>query len=204
MKVSIIPVTPFQQNCWLVVCQTTRTGRDPGGPRREVDRLLDAVPEDGATLAKILVTHGHLYADRVRAADRGRGTTGQIEGPRRRGRLLDRPARTAGPARRVRRTRSPDRWLAGGDTVTVGALRFDVRRCTRATRRGTVVFVQPERRIAFVGDVLLQGSIGRTGPSARRFRRARALDHRTTVAARRRRPVRAGPQQLDVRRRAAQ
>ena len=57
MKLSIIPVTPFAQNCSLVVCEATGQAAliDPGG---DVDRLVAAVGKSGARLAKILVTHG--------------------------------------------------------------------------------------------------------------------------------------------------
>lgn len=161
MKVSIIPVTSFQQNCSLVVCQTTRQAAlvDPGG---EVDRLLDAVQKSGATLAKILVTHGHV--DHCGGVAEVAARTGvPIEGPQHEDGFwidqLERQGASFGVS--GARVFTPDRWLAGGDTVTVGALRFDVRHCPGHTP-GHVVFVQPERRIAFVGDVLFQGSIGRT------------------------------------------
>ena len=55
----------------------------------------------------------------------------------------------------------PDRWLVQGDTVTVGALTFDVHHCPGHTP-GHVVFHHPASKLALVGDVLFQGSIGRT------------------------------------------
>jgi len=55
----------------------------------------------------------------------------------------------------------PDRWLHDGDTVELGQLRFQVIHCPGHTP-GHVVFFEPESRHAFVGDVLFQGSIGRT------------------------------------------
>jgi glyoxylase-like metal-dependent hydrolase (beta-lactamase superfamily II) len=48
-----------------------------------------------------------------------------------------------------------------GDTVTVGNLTFNVRHCPGHTP-GHVVFHHPESKLAIVGDVLFQGSIGRT------------------------------------------
>jgi glyoxylase-like metal-dependent hydrolase (beta-lactamase superfamily II) len=56
---------------------------------------------------------------------------------------------------------TPDRWLTDGDTVNVGNIVFDVRHCPGHTP-GHVVFVAPDPGIAFVGDVLFQGSVGRT------------------------------------------
>jgi hydroxyacylglutathione hydrolase len=55
----------------------------------------------------------------------------------------------------------PDRWLHGGDTVTLGKLTLQVRHCPGHTP-GHVVFYEPNAQVAAVGDVLFQGSIGRT------------------------------------------
>ncbi|MFX6006827.1 MBL fold metallo-hydrolase, partial [Acinetobacter baumannii] len=55
----------------------------------------------------------------------------------------------------------PDRWLKDGDTVTVGNLVLDVIHCPGHTP-GHVVFHHAPSKLAIVGDVLFQGSIGRT------------------------------------------
>jgi glyoxylase-like metal-dependent hydrolase (beta-lactamase superfamily II) len=161
MKLAVYPVTPFQQNCSLVVCETTGEAAlvDPGG---DVARLLAAVQKSGARLARILVTHGHVdHCGGV--AEIATRTGVPIEGPQREDafwieQLVQQGSSFGVPGARVF---TPDRWLEGGDTVTVGALRFDVRHCPGHTP-GHVVFVQPAHRIAFVGDVLFQGSVGRT------------------------------------------
>ena len=59
MKVTLIPVTPFQQNCSLLIDETTGRAAvcDPGG---DLDRILAAVKEQGATLEKIFLTNGHM------------------------------------------------------------------------------------------------------------------------------------------------
>ncbi|HQP21372.1 MAG TPA: MBL fold metallo-hydrolase, partial [Phenylobacterium sp.] len=56
---------------------------------------------------------------------------------------------------------TPDRWLEDGDEVTLGETRFQVIHCPGHTP-GHVIFYHPEARFAQVGDVLFQGSIGRT------------------------------------------
>ena len=56
---------------------------------------------------------------------------------------------------------TPDRWLEQGDTVTVGAQTLQVIHCPGHTP-GHVVFFHADERLALVGDVLFQGSIGRT------------------------------------------
>ena len=58
-------------------------------------------------------------------------------------------------------TFTPDRWLDDGDRVQVGEVEFEVRHCPGHTP-GHVVFYSPADRLAFVGDVLFAGSIGRT------------------------------------------
>jgi len=161
VKLAVIPVTPFQQNCSLVVCEVTGQAAlvDPGG---DVPRLLAAVEKTGAKLAKILVTHGHVdHCGGV--ADVAARTGVPIEGPQREDafwidQLEDQGRGFGVPGARLF---TPDRWLEGGDAVTVGDLRFEVRHCPGHTP-GHVVFVLPAFRLAFVGDVLFQGSVGRT------------------------------------------
>jgi glyoxylase-like metal-dependent hydrolase (beta-lactamase superfamily II) len=161
VKLAIVPVTPFQQNCSLIVCEATNRAAlvDPGG---EVDRLVDAVAKSGATLEKILVTHGHVdHCGGV--AELAQRTGVPIEGPHREDSFwIDQLAKQATmfgvPGARGF---TPDRWLDDGDTVTVGELKFDVRHCPGHTP-GHVIFADPAHGIAFVGDVLFAGSIGRT------------------------------------------
>ena len=161
MKLAILPVTAYQQNCSLIVCEKTLRCAlvDPGG---EIDRLLDAVARSGATLEKILVTHGHIdhCGGVAELAERAKVP---IEGPQREDAFWIDQLGAQGSAFGVPGTRrfTPDRWLEDGDRVTVGAIGFEVRH-TPGHTPGHVVFVQPELAVAFVGDVLFQGSIGRT------------------------------------------
>jgi glyoxylase-like metal-dependent hydrolase (beta-lactamase superfamily II) len=161
MRFQIIPVTPYAQNCSLVWCETTglATLVDPGG---DVDRLLAAVEKAGVKLDKLLLTHAHL--DHVGGTlELSRGLGLPVHGPQEGDAFwldaLPDQARMFGfpPAEAFR----PDRWLHDGDTVELGQLRFQVIHCPGHTP-GHVVFFEPESRHAFVGDVLFQGSIGRT------------------------------------------
>ena len=79
MKYAIIPVTPFEQNCSLLVCKETQQAVviDPGG---DIDRILAVATKAGATIEKVLLTHGHL--DHASAAGRLAKQLGvKIEGP---------------------------------------------------------------------------------------------------------------------------
>lgn len=160
MEFTIIPVTPYLQNCSLVWDTAGRAALiDPGG---EIDRLLAEVTTRNLTLKKILLTHGHL--DHVGAADELRNRLGMpIEGPERAEQFwLDALPQQAQmfnfpPAQSF----TPDRWLNDSDVVEVGALRFEVLHCPGHTP-GHVVFFERGTKLAFVGDVLFKGAIGRT------------------------------------------
>jgi len=161
MKFSIIPVTPFQQNCTLIWCEVTGRAAvvDPGG---DLDRILAKVDEKGVQLEKILLTHAHIdHAGGTHELATLKGLP--IEGPQR-GDLfwiesLAQQSQMFGFPQVAGFT--PDRWLEDGDSVTVGEQRLQVLHCPGHTP-GHVVFFHEKSRLALVGDVLFQGSIGRT------------------------------------------
>jgi hydroxyacylglutathione hydrolase len=155
-----IPVTAFQQNCTLLWCANTMRGAlvDPGG---DLDRLKAAAAKEGVTIEKLLVTHGHMdHCGLAGVLARDLGVP--IEGPQEEDRFwiegLDNPNMRMGLAGE---SFEPDRWLVDGDQVTVGELVLDVIHCPGHTP-GHVVFYHAPSKLALVGDVLFQGSIGRT------------------------------------------
>ena len=161
LKAAIIPVTPFQQNCTLLFDEQTKSGVvvDPGG---DLDRIQNAIKQIGMTVEGILLTHGHI--DHAAGADELREKLGvKITGPHLGDKfLLD---GLEAQARQYNfpgvRNVTPDRWLVEGDSVTVAGAPFQVLHCPGHSP-GSVVFVNVEAGIALVGDVLFQGSIGRT------------------------------------------
>jgi glyoxylase-like metal-dependent hydrolase (beta-lactamase superfamily II) len=161
LRVAVVPVTPFQQNCSLLWDTATMRGAvvDPGG---DLDRVLALAAREGVTLERILLTHAHIdHAGATAALKRRSGLP--IEGPHEDDRYwIDRLAEQGqmfGIASEG--AFEPDRWLVDGDRVRVGSLELDVVHCPGHTP-GHVVFVHAPSRFAVVGDVLFQGSIGRT------------------------------------------
>lgn len=160
LKAVIIPVTPLQQNCCLLWCTETLKGAftDPGG---DLDLLKRAAAQQGVTVEKILVTHGHLdHCGQAGLLAKELGVP--IEGPHKGDDYWLAQLDTDG-ARYGMQAFSfvPDRWLEQGDSVTVGKLVLDVYHCPGHTP-GHVVFHHAPSNLAIVGDVLFQGSIGRT------------------------------------------
>ena len=161
MKVAIIPVTPFQQNCSLLICEDTQRAAvvDPGG---DIEKILRAVEAQGAVLEKIFLTHGHL--DHCGGTSALRQRLGiPVEGPQEEDRfwIEQLPASCARYGLPNCDAFEPDRWLRDGDAVTFGAERLQVRHCPGHTP-GHVIFYSEEQQLAMVGDVLFQGSIGRS------------------------------------------
>ena len=160
LKAAIIPVTPLQQNCTLLWCTVTMCGAfvDPGG---DLDRLVAASAAQGVTVEKILLTHGHIdhcglakpLADRLGIP---------IEGPHPADRFwIERLAEDGARYGIEGVPFEPDRWLDEGDPVTVGDLALDVY-FTPGHTPGHIIFHHPPSRLALVGDVLFEGSVGRT------------------------------------------
>jgi glyoxylase-like metal-dependent hydrolase (beta-lactamase superfamily II) len=175
LRGAIIPVTPFQQNCAILWDEATMRALvvDPGG---DVERILAAIDQTGAKVERILLTHGHLdhaggaagLAEALRAradASPGKGPGERsvpIEGPDRRDEfLLNGIAAQAATYGFEARDVTPDRWFQEGDSVDLGPHHFDILHCPGHTP-GHIVFVNRAARFALLGDVLFQGSVGRT------------------------------------------
>lgn len=161
LKCAIVPVTAYQQNCSVLVCEATGRAAvvDPGG---DVDRIKATIEQLGGTLDRIFLTHGHM--DHCAAADDMRQEFGvPIIGPQKEDsfwmdKLPDWCQMSGFPHAEAF---VPDQWLEDGDTVTLGEQTFQVRHCPGHTP-GHVIFFHEGMRLAMVGDVLFQGSIGRT------------------------------------------
>jgi hydroxyacylglutathione hydrolase len=160
LRAAIVPVTAVQQNCTLIWCTATMKAAviDPGG---DLPRIKAAIAQAGVTVEKILLTHGHIdHAGEAKPLADDLGVP--IEGPNEADRFwlarLDEDGANYGIRGVVF---EPDRWLVEGDTVSVGDLVLDVYE-TPGHTQGHVIFHHAPSKFAQVGDVLFQGSVGRS------------------------------------------
>ena len=161
LKVLIVPVTPFQQNCSIIFDEDTKRGAvvDPGG---DLERIEEAIKQSGAMIEKILLTHGHIdHAGG--AADLAAKLKVKVIGPA----IAEKPVLDNIPNRAHMfnmpdaRSVTPDQWLQEGDEVSVGGLKFSILE-TPGHSPGSIVFFNAENKFALMGDVLFQNSVGRT------------------------------------------
>lgn len=161
IQCTIVPVTAYQQNCSIIKCQATGKAAvvDPGG---DVERILEAAKNMDATIEKVILTHGHM--DHCAASDILRQQLNiPIEGPHKEDEfwIAKLPEWCDMSGFPHADAFEPDRWLEEGDIVTVGEAELKVLFCPGHTP-GHIVFYYDEQKVAWVGDVIFQGSIGRT------------------------------------------
>ena len=161
MKYRIIPVTPYRQNCSLLICEQTGKAAivDPGG---DIELIQDAIAGQNATPECILITHGHL--DHVGAtAELAELLAIPVLGPHKDDQFwLDAiPSQCRSFGFPASKSFIPSHWLSQGDVVGVGEEKLEVLHCPGHTP-GHVVFFHRASKLALVGDVLFRGSIGRT------------------------------------------
>ena len=156
-----VPVTPFQQNCSIVWCIETKMGAvfDPGG---DLENILQAVEEHEITIEKILITHAHL--DHAGGAhELSQKLNVPIEGPHKEDLFLMESLAEQGEKFGLNNAKSfkTNRYLNNGDEVKIGNQILGVRHCPGHTP-GHIIFFHEKAKLAVVGDVIFQGSIGRS------------------------------------------
>ncbi len=161
LRYQIIPVTAFAQNCTLVWCDQTKDAVlvDPGG---DVDLIRSTVEASGVRLKAIWLTHGHL--DHAGGAQDLREQLGlPVIGPAKTDDFwlagIEQQSQMYGMS--GMRNVEPDEWLEEGQQLTLGNEIFNVYE-TPGHTPGHVIFYHEKEKIAWVGDVLFAGSIGRT------------------------------------------
>ena len=160
MRTRAFTAGSFAENGYLVVCDDETTGIvvDPGAA---ASGMLDAIREEDLSIAAILLTHSHL--DHVEGVNR---ILEDWDVP-----LYlhpdDQPLydHVAEQAKRfgveMEEPPPPDRTLEHGQVLEFGGSSFEVRHCP-GHAPGHVIFWEEEAGVALVGDVVFQGSIGRT------------------------------------------
>ena len=160
MNIEIIPVTAFQQNCSLIWDDEKNAAIiDPGG---EAEKLIGRIEELGLNLEAILLTHAHL--DHVGATEQVKQHFGvEIWGPQEEDRFLfeSLPEQSQRFGMPTIHAFLPDRWLHEGETIHAGGGIFEILHLPGHTP-GHIGFIEKQKKAAFTGDVLFQGSIGRT------------------------------------------
>lgn len=167
MKGAIVPVTPLQQNCSVLWDEDAKrcTVVDPGG---DAPRIMELIETQDLTVEQILLTHGHIdHAGGVQALNRliaGRqGEPVPVNGPHENDRFLLDALAEDGAAYGILEAQpvTPDRWLDEGQTIEIAGQVFAIYHCPGHSP-GSLVYVNKDASFAVVGDVLFQGSIGRT------------------------------------------
>lgn len=160
IKILAFSLGPLQTNCYVLAC--TSTGKAAViDPSWDGGRILTRLQDEGWTLDKILLTHAHF--DHV-------GGLAELK------RLSNAPvyiheeavpmlgmAEAAGRiwGIGIESPPEPDQMLTDGQILHVGELTLSVM-FTPGHAPGHVCFYLAEHAVLFDGDVLFEGSIGRT------------------------------------------
>jgi hydroxyacylglutathione hydrolase len=160
MDVRQFTVGPFMENSYLI----RRDGSDRAlfvDPGDEAPKLLGAIEALGVTLDGILLTHTHI--DHVGAVAPVATATGAevwvpaIEKPV----LADINRFVPWPDLGPFESWDAEHTVAGGERLELAGFEIDVI-FTPGHSPGHVTFSIPDEEVVFSGDVLFQGSVGRT------------------------------------------
>ena len=160
MKIIVIPVTPFEQNCSLVICEQTKAAAivDPGG---DVERILKIVEQQDVKVEKVILTHGHL--DHVGGTQELADTlAAPIIGPEKEDlfwleQLESQSQRFGFP---TTQSFQPSKWLQQDEIVEVGKIKLKVLHIPGHTPGHIALFDKQSKQV-IVGDILFNGGIGR-------------------------------------------
>ncbi len=160
MKVIVIPVTPFEQNCSLVICEQSKKAAivDPGG---DVARILSIVAQQGVEVDKVILTHGHL--DHVGGTQEiARALNVPVIGPEKEDLFWLEQLESQSQMFGFPLTESfqPSKWLQEGEIVEVGEIQLQVLHIPGHTP-GHIALFDAQSRQVIVGDILFNGGIGR-------------------------------------------
>ena len=160
MQVINTPISPYIQNAPIAYCEDTKECIfiDPGD---ELDKLI-AVQENNQLIPQyIFITHGHI--DHAGAAkELSERLNLEIIGPHIADDFLLQALEIQGQMYNMKaKNFTPNRWLDQGDVITFGNQELDIRHCP-GHAPGHVIGINHKAKKVIAGDVLFNGSIGRT------------------------------------------
>ena len=160
MKVIETPISPFLQNAPIAFCEKSMESIffDPGD---EIEKLLNTSLQHKLKPKYIWLTPGHI--DHAGSAlELSRELKLPIIGPHINDKFLLDSLEIQGNMYGIKGTPLiPDKWLNDNEVVQIGDEFLRVSHCPGHTP-GHVIFINDKSKKIIAGDVIFQGSIGRT------------------------------------------
>jgi glyoxylase-like metal-dependent hydrolase (beta-lactamase superfamily II) len=167
MKIAAAALGPFETNAYLVMAETGRDCCVIDAPKGAGTLLLEEIRRQGLNLTHLLLTHGHwdhmcdghLFAAagaEVVAHRDDQQLIENIEAYRNRSRAMM-PTLSDEDFRSVK----VDRWADEGYAIETCGHRLEVRHVPGHCP-GSLLFYAADHKVAFVGDAIFRGSVGRT------------------------------------------
>jgi hydroxyacylglutathione hydrolase len=157
LRVDKLSLGPMGTNCYVVRADSSAKEAAVVDPSGDATELRLALAGLGATCTAILVTHGH-WDHLLGVADLAEGTGAPVHMPAGERMLLESPERFT-PSGVVLRPYTPDIVLEGGESLQLAGISFDV---VSAPGHSPAHLAYHSGGHLFSGDVLFQGSVGRT------------------------------------------
>jgi len=158
MKIENIVVGPLQVNCFIVYDEESLDAMviDPGDDAGKIIRFIE---DNKLLVSRIVCTHAHF--DHIGAVRELKGKTGAPvllnKGDSDIFRRADRQASLWGF--QLEQPPEPDIYLAGGDEIAIGKMRFKVLHTPGHSPGGICLYGEG---VIFTGDTIFAGSVGRT------------------------------------------
>ena len=160
MEVINTPVSPYIQNAPIAYCPSTLESIyvDPGD---EIEKLVNVSNELDLKPQYIFITHGHIDHAGA-AAELARELNLEIIGPHIEDKFLLDVLEIQGQMYGMKAENfTPSKWLTHNDSISFGNQKLEILLCPGHTP-GHIIAVNHQAKKVIGGDVLFNGSIGRT------------------------------------------
>jgi len=167
MKIECAPLGPFETNCYLLTDEATKTCAVVDAPAGSGEHVIAEIAERGLKLEALLLTHGHW--DHMADAHLFKKAGATVYAHRDDRRLIEQ-VETVAPRYKAMIPWLPDSaftscrvdtWLDDGDTVRVLGRDVAVHHVPGHCP-GSLLFYFAGDKLAFPGDAIFAGSVGRT------------------------------------------